>query len=195
VDGVRSAFIPIFFDDCYGLERASRVRTVLDIGANIGVFGLAARINFPDALIHAYEPNADLESKLRTQAEAADFKYFLEAVGAESGRVALDRNDDPVLSRTRAAEEGTVPQVAFRTALERLGGEADFVKVDCEGAEWTFISDRDAWQKVRYLSMEYHLWPSHTVPELLETVGGLGFTVTHHQPASADYGLLLAERG
>jgi FkbM family methyltransferase len=194
-DGVRSAFIPIFLDDCYGLERTSGVRSVLDIGANVGVFGVAARIAYPEAVIHAYEPNSELEPHLRKQAEAADFKYFLEAVGLEGGRVTLDRDPDPVLTRSRLAPDGQVPQVAFREALQRLGGGADLVKVDCEGAEWSFLGDRDAWKEVRHLSMEYHLWPSHSVPELMEAVRGLGFSVTRHQPVEADYGLLLASRG
>jgi FkbM family methyltransferase len=193
-DGVRSAFIPIFLDDCYGLERTSGVRTVLDIGANVGVFGLAARLAFPAAVIHAYEPNSELEPHLRMQAEAAGFEYFLEAVGLDAGRVSLDRDADPVLTRSRPAPDGQVPQVAFRDALRRLGGGADLVKVDCEGAEWSFLGDRESWSQVRYLSMEYHLWPSHTVPELLDTVRGLGLSVTRHQPVEAGYGLLLASR-
>ena len=111
--------------------------------------------------------HAELEPHLRRQAEAASFQYFLEAVGLEAGRVSLDRDPDPVLTRSRPAPEGQVPQVAFRDALGRLGGRADLVKVDCEGAEWSFLGDRDSWRQVRYLSMEYHLWPSHTVPELI----------------------------
>src|SRR5882672_6964366 len=51
-------FHKIVLEDCYRLSDVKRpVRTVLDIGANIGLFALAARQQFPGALIHCYEPN------------------------------------------------------------------------------------------------------------------------------------------
>jgi len=42
--GVRVAFMELLLADCYGLERVTGpVRTVLDIGANVGLFCVAAR--------------------------------------------------------------------------------------------------------------------------------------------------------
>src|SRR5213595_2159342 len=52
--GVDADFVTIFLDDCYGLldlalpERAN----IVDVGANIGLFSIAARLRFPDAVIH-----------------------------------------------------------------------------------------------------------------------------------------------
>ena len=43
--GVRVAFSELFFGDCYGLERAAMpIRTVLDIGANVGIFALKSNL-------------------------------------------------------------------------------------------------------------------------------------------------------
>jgi FkbM family methyltransferase len=193
-DGVRDAFIAILLDDCYGLRHTSDVTTILDIGANVGVFGLAARIAYPGAVIHAYEPNGALEPHLRRQADSARFAYFLEAVGAQSGRVVLEHGKEPIQTRSSPADDGSVPQVAFREAIRRLGGRADLVKVDCEGAEWSFIEDEESWRNVRFLSMEYHLWPSHTVEEISGHVRGLGFRIDHMDRANESYGLLLASR-
>lgn len=192
--GVNVAFIDILLDDCYGLETLSHpIRKVLDIGANVGLFGLAARNRFPEAVIHAYEPNIQLENYLEMQARAADFTYFMEAVGLEDGRVTLDLHEDSVLTRSKVDEAGSVTQVAFRKAIERLGGLVDLAKVDCEGAEWLLFQDSDAWQLVRNLSMEYHLWPTHTHDEVREVVQNLGFEIKKQVPIS-DYGLLLASR-
>src|SRR6516164_5480528 len=53
-----SDLINILLDDEYGLGKLrSPVNTVVDIGANIGLFSLWARHQFPNAIIHAYEPN------------------------------------------------------------------------------------------------------------------------------------------
>src|SRR5262245_45123028 len=52
--------INIFLDDEYGLRSLQfPIRTIVDIGANIGLFSLWARHNFPNATIHAYEPNLE----------------------------------------------------------------------------------------------------------------------------------------
>src|SRR4051795_12153762 len=70
--GVGVAFSEILFADCYGVERVQEpVHTVLDVGANVGLFCLAARRAFPTATIHAYEPNSALEEHLANQARIA----------------------------------------------------------------------------------------------------------------------------
>src|SRR4051812_25069396 len=72
--GTRIAFKDIFLDDVYGLYRLeSSVKTVLDIGAHVGLFSLCARNLFPDATIHAYEPNPDLAEHLQRNASAGRF--------------------------------------------------------------------------------------------------------------------------
>jgi FkbM family methyltransferase len=191
--GVRNAFIDILLDDCYGLDSMSEASTILDVGANVGLFSLAARIAFPKATIHAYEPNSALESHLSTQAAGAGFRYFLEAVGKEDGRVRLEVHDDSVQTRSHRDPMGLVPQIAFRTAVARLGGTVTLVKLDCEGAEWDLLGDYGTWHGVQRLVMEYHLWSAHTHGEARMLVAALGFTVIKQEEPS-DYGLLLARR-
>ncbi len=56
--GTRIAFKDIFISDVYGLEGLTRApTTILDVGAHAGLFSLAARLYFPEATIHAYQPN------------------------------------------------------------------------------------------------------------------------------------------
>jgi len=69
--GIRMAFIDIFLDDCYGSNDVVAPSTVLDIGANVGLFSVAARCALSKAQIHAYEPNPALEPSLSAQATAA----------------------------------------------------------------------------------------------------------------------------
>jgi len=192
--GVKVAFIDILLDDCYELEKLPKsITKVLDIGAHVGLLSLAARNRFPNAVIHAYEPNHTLEKYLKSQADAAGFEYFMEAVGLEAGKVTLDLHEDSVQTRSKVDELGDIPQVAFRQAIARLGGSIDIAKLDCEGAEWQIFQDRDAWQSVQNLSMEYHLWPDRTHDEVREVVQNLGFKIKKQIPIT-DYGLLLASR-
>lgn len=45
--------------------------------------------------------------------------------------------------------------VSFADIINKHG-PIDLIKMDCEGAEWEFLNDQ-AWNKVSYLTMEYHL--------------------------------------
>jgi FkbM family methyltransferase len=196
-NGVKIAFIELLLDDCYRCRELvgspEPVSTILDIGANVGLFGLAARSMFPCAELHAYEPNPFLEHYLKTQSESATFHYFMEAVGAKRGSVSLDFNADSVRTRSTVDVAGTIPQVSFHDALSRLGGDVDLVKMDCEGAEWDIFRDNDSWRRVRHLSMEYHLWPDHTHQDILTVIRSLGFRIRSHDPADT-CGLLSASR-
>lgn len=193
-NGVKVAFIDLLLDDCYGCKRISEpVKTVLDIGANVGLFGIAARAVFPDAIIHVYEPNPNLESYLEEQAKAGRFNYFKEAVGLDNGKVSLDYNEDSVQTRSLNDAAGNIPQIAFREAINQLGSSVDLVKMDCEGAEWELLQDTESWSRVRHLSMEYHLWSDHTEKEVLDKVRKLGFRIVNHTPMG-EFGLIIATR-
>ena len=193
--GTINDFLTIFLDDDYRLELHQwEVSTVLDIGANLGFFSVAARNAFPDAKIHAYEPNQKLSKHLRIHASQANFDVHYEAVGLADGHVSLDFRGDTNQTRSQIDVEGDVPQVAFRKAVERLGGQVDFAKIDCEGAEWEFLQDEEPWQKVNFLAMEYHLWPgTKTHYDIHIALRKLGFQVLRLKPIE-DYGLVYAMR-
>ncbi len=195
--GIKIAVIELLLDDCYGcfniVKNNSPINTVLDIGANVGLFGVMARNAFPNAVIQAYEPNPHLEKYLKVQAAIGKYAYFMEAVGMENDKVDLDFKGESVLTQTRSSDSGAVTQVAFRDAIARIGGNVDFLKMDCEGAEWELFRDTDSWQRVRYLSMEYHLFGQHTLEELLAKVQDLGFRMLDHR-CFGNFGLLRAER-
>ena len=160
---------------CSGWRVRGDIRTVLDVGANIGLFCLAARIAFPKATVHAYEPNPALKSELAGHAEAAHFRYFLEAVGNGRGTASLDAEPDhSIFGRTWLDAEGLIPQVSLADAVSRLGGNVDLLKLDCEGAEWSLLEVREIWRHVRFVTMEYHLFdgqPHDAIATALEQVG------------------------
>jgi hypothetical protein len=99
--GMNGEFIEVLLDDCYGVEQLSKsLMTIIDVGANVGLFPIAARNRFPQAVIHAYEPNPYLENYLKHQSKIAKFTYFLEAVGDRDGKVVLDIRE--VSGKTRS---------------------------------------------------------------------------------------------
>jgi len=197
-NGVKVAFIDLILDDCYHCNEVAKnskapIRTVLDIGANVGLFDLMARSTFPEARIHAYEPNPHLETYLAKQAASSNTEYFMEAVGFEEGTVSLDFNDDSVQTRSKVDSSGELKQISFKQAVDRLGGSVDLLKMDCEGAEWEIFKDTETWQAVKNLSMEYHLWPDHTEEELIDILNQLNFKIKSFDPIE-NYGLVIASR-
>lgn len=175
--GVMHAFRDIFLHDCYGLEKAPRpVRTVLDLGANMGFFSICARDAFPGAQIHAYEPNPAATEYLRFHAQSVGFTCFQEAVGAHAGSIQMEMHGNSlVFGVTHRSADGNIPVAEFSTCVERLGGQVDFVKMDVEGAEWEIFQDASSWRNVRFLAMEYHLRDGHTLDECRAILRRMGF--------------------
>jgi FkbM family methyltransferase len=185
-------FGKIVFEDCYRLADIKHpVRTVLDVGANIGLFTIAARKHFPSARIHSYEPNPDLKRHLEAHSAAVDATCWMVAVGASSGFISLQKADSGSLfSVAKADERGKIPKRAFADAVAELG-TVDLLKLDCEGAEWEIFSDPAPWDRVRSLVMEYHLWakPNSTTDELQRILHGLGFGPVTIQSDGPSWGM------
>ena len=124
--GTKGAFLNIFLDDCYGIESIGHpVRTVLDIGAHAGFFSMHARNTFPDAIIHAYEPNPNMKEFLEHQSGIGGFTYLLEAVGNKDDMVLLDidaKQSVLVDGNTEAELVSVVGKLGVRVLEQTLTG-------------------------------------------------------------------------
>ena len=193
--GATIAFLDILLDDCYGLRAfPGEVAAVLDIGAHAGLFSLAARMRFPAAQIHAYEPNPHMYSFLVQQAEVACVSLFGEAVGLSEGRVTLDFGEDSVQTRVVHDPHSAIRCASFAEAVARLSKVPILVKLDCEGAEWEIFRDTATWRAVRFLTMEYHLWAGYTLAELRQRIDSMGFVIKSLSDTDAEFGVLTAQR-
>ena len=170
-------FINIYLDDEYGLnELETAPVTIVDIGANIGLFSLRAGSFFPKAKIHAYEPNPRLKCHLSKNLEQVQGDFFLEAVGSKGGNGhCIDSGD----SRMGIFENGAgdSKMIGFNTVLDRIGTQIDLLKIDCEGGEWEIFENPVPFQKVRSIRMEYHLLGGRTLDDLKKAAGRIGFEI------------------
>jgi FkbM family methyltransferase len=181
--GVSTDFIGCCIRNDYGLsEQLSRVETILDIGANLGFFSIAARSHYLHAKIHAYEPNPRVLSFLESTVSPLGINIYPEAVGAESGLVSIIDSGASNQARTRLNGDGTITLSRLDTAIGRLGGTVDLLKLDCEGAEWDMFRSKNQWRHIRNIRMEYHLFHGETVQDVWQILDGLGFKVIHCQP-------------
>lgn len=182
----------ILINDCYHLSSLDKsIKTVLDVGANIGLFTIAASYYFPNATIHAYEPNPRIESYLEHNCLSVKAKYFLEAIGLNDSWVNLNFGENSLHTITSSAQTSfnTTKCTAFNHAIKRLSqnGKIDLVKLDCEGVEWQLFEDIESWSKVRFLTMEYHLWaePGYSLDDLFKCFEKINFSVVAHQASDS----------
>ncbi|MCC2654402.1 MAG: methyltransferase FkbM family [Microvirga sp.] len=140
----------------YAIEPAARaalgtVRTVLDIGANIGISTLYLAALFEDARIVAFEPVTENFSLLtRNTQHLTRVQRQPVALGEADETIEMLHSDVPSnlggYSRvaTGSDRQRTV-RVAMRAArrqCEELGiNAADVVKIDVEGSEWEVLND------------------------------------------------------
>lgn len=174
-------FINIFLDDEYGLRKIeSAPKTIVDIGANIGLFSLKAGLLFPEAKIHVYEPNPRLKSYLSKNLEQIPGDFYQEAVGARDGNgYCIDSGD----SRMAIFKNGVghSKMIGFSTALDRIGHQIDLLKIDCEGGEWEIFENPIPFQKVKSIRMEYHLLGGKTFDDLMKAADRIGFEIVKLQ--------------
>lgn len=121
--------------------------TFIDIGANIGVFTLAAALaSGPDGSVIAFEPSPSICDLLRRNvarhriSDRVDVRQ--QAVSRERAMLEFKRYDNDLISRLVTAPESMSPgEVVERVTVEAVtldeavDGPVDMIKIDVEGLE------------------------------------------------------------
>jgi len=135
--------------------RPCGIKTVLDIGANVGRFASKLRLAMPDAMIYAFEPLGDCHRELLTVMSGdARFRAFNIALGETQAEITMNRSEhspaSSLLTMTKLAKELyphtanlSREQVAVRP-LDAVAAELDLqsnvlIKVDVQGYEASVI--------------------------------------------------------
>jgi FkbM family methyltransferase len=175
-----------------------RVRRVLDVGANVGMFTSWARGRWPQASVRAVEPAESNLAVLRrmTQDDAA-VEVLAGAVSTTAGEVAFV---DGWGAGSHVAGSGGGEATTTVRTLDYLPlfAEADFVKMDIEGGEWAVLADpRLAEVGPLVLVMEYHRVGAPSLParEAAERLlADAGFAVGYGHANHWGHGTLWAWR-
>lgn len=136
----------VFVSDNYKMPEAIRSRleagdvSVVDFGANIGLFGIWVFSEFPNARLTAFEPDP-LNAEVLARCIAANqlesrWELRTECVSNTSGLVSFDSGRFAE-SRVVANGNATVPQVDFFEVI----GDSTLIKLDVEGSEWPILRD------------------------------------------------------
>lgn len=171
---------------------------ILDLGANVGLFGAFALARWPEARIVAFEPdpsNAAVHERTISLNHAEErWELRRAAAAAADGELRFHASGDAL---SRLGDDGDLV-VPARDVLPLIA-EADLLKLDVEGGEWPLLDDpRFAAAPPRAVVLEYH---PHLCPEddpreaVLRRLRAAGLTETHELFATADgHGMLWAWR-
>ena len=172
---------------------------ILDLGANVGLFGLYALQRWPGSALVSFEPDPENYALLeRTAASHPRWRIHESAVSNDTEPIRF-ASGQYAEGRAAVAELSaiTVPcaDVFTFTGSQRF----DLVKMDIEGGEWPILTDaRLAQLPVRVLVMEWH---EHRCPHpsprvyACDLLAAAGFVHQRHEPGRfASNGLLWAWR-
>jgi FkbM family methyltransferase len=176
------------------LSRLGAQPRILDLGANVGLFGVFAMVRFPGSELTAVEPDPANLRLLDLTMKANGWRWnVIEAAATNAdGQVSFA----PGRFTTSRIEPGGEPVVAV-DALALLE-QADLAKVDIEGGEWSILGDdRLAAATAAALVLEYH---SHLCPTpdpggyATARLTSAGYEVERTIEFAPDHGLLWAWR-
>lgn len=140
--GELTSYIELFVQDDYRLyeiDIQQKGCVLLDIGANIGIFSLAAARLFPDTRIYAFEPNPEAYSRLVRNLglnNTANVHPVNRAVYSQCGVVGFSDGSSTSMgsvidSGTLSVEAVTLDSLCSQKAIDHIG----LIKIDVEGAE------------------------------------------------------------
>jgi FkbM family methyltransferase len=126
---------------------------IVDLGANVGYFGVFAMGRFPGAQVTAVEPDpANLDLLARTmKANGWSWRVVRAAATNADGEIAFAAGR---FTTSRIEAGGSLfPAVDAFSLLDH----ADLAKIDIEGGEWAILGDsRLATEAAKAIVLEYH---------------------------------------
>lgn len=162
------------------------VRTVLDIGANVGISSMFFAHIFRNAQIHAFEPfPPNLDVLRRNASQEKRVKYYPVALGCDNSVIRLYESDNPNnfggpslhVSGTSRSKCWTVPMKnAGKAIAEICEATIDVVKIDTEGAEWEILTslDKEVLERIGLIMGELHGRKDFALLDFLQPTFGIG---------------------
>ena len=191
----------------YRIRPTEPWQTVIDIGANLGVFAVLAAKAAPDARILCYEPGSDTCRLLRRNVQANDIGDRTEihevAVAGSEGRASLSGRRS---STRRLVTDGRGRRDAIDVETVTLEAifqqhriaQCDMLKMDCEGSEYEIVLGcrRHVLERIQRMVVEYHEAGSPgSSRALVQELRNCGFRVEELVDPLARTGYLFGTRG
>jgi FkbM family methyltransferase len=191
-----SVFVVFVREDYGHIQPGS---TVVDVGANIGIFSLYAAHN-KAAMVLAYEPSAESYSILlrnikANQLEQSVIAKQLAVVGTPGEQVRFPVKSsmyNAIITDDNETDFEWVNTIGLPEILDQMGN-ISLLKLDCEGAEYDILAcaGEDVYAKIQHIRLEYHSGGEQVIDNYLSRYG---FVKRHSQADTASSGNLWYEK-
>lgn len=144
--------------DDYMMSSIRSPRVIVDAGANIGAFAIIAARMYPDAIVHAVEPEESNFKQLLLNIEkngVQNIKPLQAAISSQYGETELYLSNHPAAHTLRPIHGAVVRKV--KTIPLSHFGHIDALKMDIEGGEYMALEKEIP--DCGYLAIEVHADP------------------------------------
>lgn len=176
------------------------LRTIHDVGGNVGYATVFLASQFPQARISVFEPHPEHVQQIKRNIALNSLEprttVYACAAGASSRKLYL--TDAATCSAlTSGQQSGAIPVEVIDWLDLAEKQQVDMLKMDIEGGEYEIIFDpRFEDLRIPYISMEWHIPPHSTRPSIAERLSAMGYAINlgaeRQLPDGMRYGMIWA---
>jgi FkbM family methyltransferase len=164
----------IFLNNCYDvLPSTTPTRSIIDLGANIGLASLYFRLKYPEAKIISVEPNPDALRCLRLNLiRRSSVQIVPVAIAGKAGQIPLwldthetTKLNSSLVGRDMAGREHEFTNITVEalTIDSLVESKVDLLKMDIEGAEYQVLRSLIVQPSyIHSVVVEFHDLPTKT---------------------------------
>ena len=173
---------------------------IVDVGAHIGCFSLLVASKALKGKIYSFEPSKETYELLEKNVEVNDTANIIalqSALAAKDGTTSLYHdivtgNWGHTITKAVSGESEMVDCTSFETFIKREGiGQIDFIKFNCEGAEYSILLNTSPvlLRRVKCMLVLYHgyLEETYSTKQLAAYLSKAGFRI-HYRFGNKDDG-------
>ena len=158
-NGYEKIFSEVLLDDEYFLDYINeKISTVIDIGANLGIFSIASKLHFPETIIIAFEPNPNVFKILEKNSKVFNYKCVKKGIGSKKTKCKLiEGGSHGELTSIDENENGNIEVISLDCIFDLYNIKyIDLLKMDIEGNEYNVLSNCNKLNSIKYITIEYH---------------------------------------
>jgi FkbM family methyltransferase len=195
--GVRDAHVlvqEVVDLNCYGVFPDELVdSTVIDIGANMGLFSILAVLNGAKQ-VYAFEPNQDNYQRLLKYITGFDNINPINLAVTKPGLLQINIEGKDGQCQVREGGEGDVVRcIPLEEFVRDIPGDDLLMKLDCEGSEYDiiFTCPQKTLRRFKYIYTEVHndMHPnqSYNYDMFEEYMNSIGFESQRTTPTAGEW--------
>jgi FkbM family methyltransferase len=191
-------FDEVFVQSCYEPDQIKKrtVRTIIDVGANLGFFTIRSKQLWPNAIVVAIEPDPNNYASLVEHIglnKLSDIKPLQIGLSDKCGCFDLYLAPRNIAGHSMYKKTDRSIEITTKTLADIIAmlpnSRCDLLKIDCEGCEFSILSTltQELADRIGCIIFE----PEHglyNLEALNHSLASLGFNITSF------HGLVVAER-